>query len=663
MNFNLLNFFQKRLPLLSPTEKIAIEAGDTWWEGELFSGNPDWDQLYQFSRPSLSSEEKEFITHKVLPLCKNINDWEIFQSKKIPQKIWTYFKKEKFFGLVIPKRYGGLGFSAYAHSTIVSILGSRSLSVAIGMMVPNSLGPAELLLHYGTEEQKDKYLSSLASGKDIPCFALTSTDAGSDASHMTDKGIICYEEYQGKKTLGIKLNFEKRYITLAPIATILGLAFKLYDPDNLIGQKDYVGISLCLISLPDSKITIKKHDPLNLAFPNGSLHGQDVFVPIDNLIGGLKSAGHGWKMLMECLSIGRSISLPALSTAISQYCFRVAGAYAAIREQFKHPIGHFEGIEQKLAYIGGLNYIIESARTFTTIPIDNNLRPAIASAITKYHLTEFARNIISHAMDIQGGRAIQMGPCNLLAILHIASPIAITVEGANILTRNLMIFGQGIMRAHPFLKKEMEAISNNNQKAFKILFFQHIKYSIKNFFRLFYTSKLNRMSAALAFCTDISLLILGGNLKRKENLSARLGDVLSYLYLASSVIKYHVDHGKPQDEEIYVNWCMNYLLYQMQLSLNDFCHNFPNKYIGKILNFLIFPLGKNYQLPSDELNHQIAKTLLSPSKLRDKLSSSCYSNKDKDDIIGRLENALELKFQNSDDYIIAQKDVLQVDSF
>jgi len=663
MNFDLLNFFRQRLPVFSHTEKIAIEAGDTWWEGELFSGNPDWDRLYQFSKPSLTSEEKNFITNKVFPLCKIINDWEIFQSKIIPDNIWDYFKKEKFFGLVIPKNYGGLGFSAYAHSTIVSLLASRSLSVAFSIMVPNSLGPAELLLHYGTEEQKDKYLAKLASGKDIPCFALTSTDAGSDASRMTDKGIVCYEEYQEQKTLGIKLNFKKRYITLAPMATLMGLAFKLYDPDHLIGEKDYAGISLCLVSLPHSHIIIKKHDPLNLSFPNGSLHGNDVFIPMDNLIGGIKSAGHGWKMLMECLSIGRSISLPALSTAISQYCFRTVGAYAAMREQFKQPIGYFEGIEHKLAYIGGLNYIIESARTFTTIPIDQNFRPAIASAIVKYHLTEFSRMIINHAMDIQGGRGIQMGPRNLLAILHIASPIPITVEGANILTRNLIIFGQGVIRAHPFLKKEMEAISHNDTQAFKSLFFKHIKYSIKNLFRLFYSSKLNRMSAALAFYTDISLLILGGDLKRKENLSARLGDVLSYLYLASGVMKYHSDHGKPEVENIYVSWCLDYLLYQMQLSLSEFCHNFPNKFIGKCLNFLIFPLGRNYKLPPDQLNHQIAKTLLAPSQLRDKLSDCCYYNKDKEDIIGRLENALELKANNSDDYIHAQKDVLQVDEF
>lgn len=659
----LLNFFRSRLPLLSPTEKIAIEAGDTWWEGELFSGKPDWECLHQFSKPSLSSEEKAFIENKVFSLCKSINDWEIFQSKKIPDNIWTYLKKEKFFGLVIPKTYGGLGFSAYAHSTIVSLLASRSLSVAVSMMVPNSLGPAELLLHYGTEEQKNKYLSKLANGEDIPCFALTSTDAGSDASRMTDKGIVCYEEYQGQKTLGVKLNFEKRYITLAPIATFLGLAFKLYDPDYLIGKKEYVGISLCLVSLPHSNIIIKKHDPLGLAFPNGSLHGQNVFIPIDNIIGGIKAAGHGWKMLMECLSIGRSISLPALSAAVSQYCFRTTGAYAAIREQFKQPIGYFEGVASKLAYIGGLNYIIESARTFTTIAIDNKLRPAIASAIVKYHLTEFGRMIVSHAMDIQGGRAIQMGPRNLLAILHIANPISITVEGANILTRNLMIFGQGIIRAHPFLKKEMEAISNKDTQAFKIVFFKHIKYTIKNLFRLFYSSKLNRMSAALAVCTDISLLMLGGDLKRKENLSARLGDVLSYLYLASSVIKYHADHGKPEDENIYIAWCLDYLLYQMQLSLSEFCYNFPNRIIGKILNFLIFPLGGNYKLPSDKLNHAIAKTLLSPSALRDKLSNSCYSNKDKDDITGRLENALELKTKNSDDYVAAQKDALEVDVF
>lgn len=662
MNFNLLSFFRQRLPLLSPTEKIAIEAGDAWWESELFSGNPDWGRLYQYPKPCLSSEEKEFIENKVFPLCKTINDWEIFQSKNIPDKIWSYFKKEKFFGLVIPKVYGGLGFSAYAHSTIVSLLASRSLSIAFSMMVPNSLGPAELLLHYGTEEQKNKYLSRLASGEDIPCFALTSSDAGSDASRMTDKGIVCYEEYQGQKTLGIKLTFEKRYITLAPIATLLGLAFKLYDPDHLMGEKDYVGISLCLVSLPNKDISIQKHNPLSLSFPNGSLHGQGVFVPIDNIIGGIKSAGHGWRMLMECLSIGRSISLPALSTAMSQYCFRTTGAYAAIREQFKQPIGYFEGVEHKLAYIGGLNYIIEAARTLTTIAIDINLRPTIVSAIVKYHLTEFSRMIINHAMDIQGGRAIQMGPRNLLAILYIASPIPITVEGANILTRNLIIFGQGVIRAHPFLKKEMEAISNNNAQDFKMLFFKHIKYSIKNFFRLFYQSRLNRMSAALAICTDISLLVLGGDLKRKENLSARLGDVLSYLYLASSVMKYHADYGKPENENIYISWCLDYLLNQIQLSFSEFCQNFPNRIIGKILNFIIFPLGKNYKLPSDKLNHEIAKTLLMPSQLRDKLSSSCYSNNDKEDIVGRLENALALKTKNSDDYSVAQKDVLQVDS-
>jgi len=654
---SLIQFFEKKIPSLSQTEQIALEAGDVWWEGDIFSGAPNWETLSKWPTPKLSAEEADFLANQVNTLCEMADDWAIYKTGELPEKIWQYLKSEKFFGLIIPKKYGGREFSAYAHSMIVSRVASRSLSVAISMMVPNSLGPAELLLHYGTEAQKDLYLPLLAKGEKVPCFALTGVDVGSDASRMTDVGIVMEGEFEGKKTLGISLTFDKRYITLSPLSSLLGLAFKLKDPQKLLGGQENLGITLALIPLPYAGIqNDKKHYPLGMSFPNGVVRGKNVFIPIDWIIGGVKMAGHGWQMLMECLSIGRSISLPALSAGTAQMCLRTTGAYAFIREQFRMPIGQFEGVEQKLAQIGGFTYLIEAARRFVTIAVDDHKKPSIASAITKYHVTEMGRIVINAAMDIHGGRGVQMGPRNYLALPYIGVPVSITVEGANILTRNLIIFGQGAMRCHPYLRKEMQALLDKDHALFKKLLISHIGFGLKNLGRLFFTSRFDRMSAALAFCTDISLLILGGELKRRENVSARLGDVLSYIYLYSCVKKYHQDFNHPENEQVFVQWSEAHLLYQSQIAFTEFCDNFPNKIVGKLLKWLIFPFGKRYAPPSDALNHEIAKILLSPSPLRDKISHCAYP-------VASLEKAFEMKIQKSAGYEAAVQEAIKVDEF
>ncbi len=662
---------QKRMPPISHTEREAIEAGDVWWEKDLFCGRPDWKKLLKIPQPKLTPEEQNFLDQQVETLCGMLNDWEIVNNEKdMPLGVWNYLKQEKFFGMIIPKEYGGRAFSAFAHSTIVMKIASRSLSAAVNTMVPNSLGPAELLLHYGTKEQKDHYLPRLARGEDIPCFALTAPEAGSDAGAITDSGVICYGSHEGNEVLGIRLNWNKRYITLAPVATVLGLAFRLYDPDHLLGKETELGITLCLVPTAYSGVEIgHRHLPLHMAFMNGPTRGHDVFVPLDAIIGGVAMIGQGWRMLMECLSMGRGISLPALSTACGKLSYRSAGAYARLRKQFNTSIANFEGVEEALGNIAGMTYMLEANRIMTTGAIDLKLKPAIATAIAKYNMTEMARSVISHAMDVQAGHGIQVGPRNLLAHPYIAIPICITVEGANILTRNLIIFGQGAIRCHPYILSEIELLTEKEspQRTDKLdkLLMSHIGYAISNFARSLclglmggkfifspvrgpaspYYRQLTRMSAALALLADLSMLILGGNLKRKERTSARLGDILSQLYLASGVLKYFNDQGQPASDVDYVKWCAEKCLFDIQHAIDELLNNFPNRILGKILRGVIFPYGTAYRKPRDTLYHKIVSSMLAPSDFRDRLTQHFYVSKLPDDPACRMEAALAMSVQ------------------
>lgn len=657
----LMRFLKKRIPTISRTEHEALEAGDVWWEKDLFCGRPEWQRFLNHSFSQLSDEETHFLKTQTETLCGMLNDWEILhKNQDLPKSVWDYLKKERFLGMIIPKEYGGRGFSAAAHSMVVVKVATRSVSVAVNMMVPNSLGPAELLLHYGTAEQKEYYLPRLARGDEIPCFALTSPEAGSDAGSITDSGIICKGQWDGKERLGIRLSWDKRYITLAPIATVLGLAFRLYDPQHLLGEEENRGITVCLIPTSHPGVEIgHRHLPLHLAFMNGPTRGHDVFIPLEWILGGVSMAGHGWKMLMECLSTGRAISLPALSTAAAKSIYRETGAYARLRKQFGTAIANFEGVEAALAEIAGLTYLIESCRWLTVSAVDHGIRPSTASAIAKYHMTEMSRKIVMHAMDIHGGHGIQMGPHNRLAQAHLASPISITVEGANILTRNLIIFGQGAIRCHPYLLREMEAITKNHTAEFDTLLLSHTGYILSNFIRTFfygltggkwilapvrgktacYYRQLTRMSMTLAVLSDIFVMVFGGNLKRKEAISARLGDILSGLYLASSVLKYASHHTNSPTDLHYVKWCVTTCLYHIQLACDELFHNFPSRWVGKIVRWFIFPWGRAYSKPQDDLSHQIVKSMLIPSDFRDRLTSGVYVSDDEKDPIRKIEIA------------------------
>lgn len=659
--------FKKVLPPMNQTEREALEAGDVWWDGELFKGNPDWKQMLAFKKPELTREEQDFVDNQVETVCSMASDWEInYVDKDLPPAVWDYLKKEGFWGLIIPKQYGGKGFSAFAHSTIVSKLSTRSSVLGVTTMVPNSLGPAELLLHYGTEEQKNYYLPRLAKGEEIPCFALTGPKAGSDAGAIPDNGIVCKGTYQGKEVVGISVSWDKRYITLAPVATVLGLAFKMYDPDHLLGDLEDIGITVALIPTHHKGVEIgDRHIPMGQAFMNGPTRGKDVFIPLDWIVGGPTYAGKGWRMLVECLSAGRGISLPSSATATGKLAYRLTGAYSVIREQFKTEIGKFEGVEEALARIAGTTYQLEAARMMTAGAVDEGVKPSVVTAIAKYHMTEMARNILTDAMDIHGGRGVIMGERNYLSNGYMSMPISITVEGANILTRNLMIFGQGAVRCHPFVFREMQAANNPNQeqgvKDFDSLFFRHIGYGLSNFIRSFslgltggkivkkpvsdetgqYYQQLTRMSSALALVADVAMAVLGGELKRKERLSARLGDVLSYLYLSSTVLKYYQDCGRQAEDLPYVEWTIRHNLNQIQIAFDDFFDNFQPSALSRLLRFVIFPYGRSYKPVTDKLDHQVVKPMFSHNALRDRLTSQIFIGHEKDPA-GRIEHAFEL---------------------
>lgn len=656
-------FLKKTLPSISRTEAIVLEAGDLWWEKDLFRGKPDWHALHKISLSALNLDEQAFIDNQVENLCAMLEDYKILTKyHDLPAAVWSVLKQNKFFGMVIPKKYGGLGFSALAHSSVILKIATRSVSTAVTVLVPNSLGPAELLLHYGTDEQKNYYLPRLVVGQEIPCFALTSLKAGSDATAITDNGVVSKGEHEGKEILGIRLNFDKRYITLAPIATVIGVAFKLFDPDHLIDANPDKGISLALVPSTLAGIEIgKRHSPMGLAFLNGPIRGKEVFIPLSFIIGGEKMLGQGWRMLMECLSIGRGISLPAVSAAQAQLAYRMTGAYSVLREQFNQPLLRFEGVEAALARIAGLNYLMEATRRFTVTAVDASLKPALASSIAKYHMTEFARVIVNDAMDIHGGRGIQLGPRNYLAQGYIAIPISITVEGANILTRNLILFGQGAIRCHPFLMDEVKAIQKNDIKRLDKLLVKHFFYGFKNLLKTFsfafgiglffvkspynehryYYCQLSRMSAALALVSDFTLLTLGGTIKRRERLSARLGDVLSYLYLASSVLRYCQDYPSSQEDTYYAQWVLKYCLYHIQFAFEKFFINFPRHFLGRVLRAIVFPLGRSYQLPSDKQDAKLVDSMTQFSAFRDRMTQACYLGKEKEDTTGRMEAAFK----------------------
>ncbi|MDF1759103.1 MAG: acyl-CoA dehydrogenase [Coxiellaceae bacterium] len=661
-----LFWFRKQQPPLTSAERIALEAGGVWWEKAFFDGDPDWSELDKMPEATLTPEEQAFIDNQVETLCSMLDDWKmVHDDQDMPKATWDYIKKEKFLGLVIDKEYKGLGFSAVAHSAIVSKIASRSVSAAVSIMVPNSLGPAEFLSHYGTKEQKDYYLPRLAEGKEIPCFGLTAPNAGSDATNLSDTGVVCKGEYEGVEVTGIRLNFNKRYITLAPITTLLGLAFQLYDPDHLLGDKDFIGITLALIPSKHPGVeTGPRHAPLNLAFMNGPLRGKDVFIPLDFIIGGKDNVGRGWQMMMECLAVGRGISLPSLATGAAKFSARMTGAYAKVREQFKRPIGDFEGVQLALSRIGGLAYLCEATRLMSALAVDADTRPSVASAIVKYHLTEIGRKVVDDAMDVHGGRGIQMGPSNYLGYLYTAIPVCITVEGANILTRNLIIFGQGVLRCHPYLEKEIRASEKPDDKAsqeeFDHLLCSHVGLVLKEVVRSVaygvtggrfiavsghastkkYYRQLTRMSNAFALLTEASLAVLGNKLKFKEALSARLGDILSHLFMASAVLKYFKDNGSKQEELVFVDWSIQYCLYQMQQAFNEIIDNFPNRWVARVIKVMVFPWGRAYKYPGDKPSFEIAKILQTNSPLRDYVTRGIFVGGE-DDPTGSVEAAFQ----------------------
>lgn len=657
----------KVMPTVSATEQAALDSGTVGWEGELFAGMPDWSQLLSYPKPKLSKAEQEFIEGPVNTLCSMIDEWDITHNQlKIPDALWAYIKSEGFLGLIIPKKYGGKGFSAYAHAVILSKLSSCSPSVASTVSVPNSLGPAELLLEYGTQAQRDHYLPNLAKGADIPCFALTGPDVGSDASSMPDNGVLCERLIDGAKVIGINLNFNKRYITLGPVATVIGLAFRLFDPDRIMGDKVDLGITVALIPATTPGVVHgRRHFPLNAVFPNGPVQGKDVFVPLDAIIGGFQMAGKGWNMLVERLAVGRAISLPSISLGGSIQAVAVSGAYARVREQFGLPIGKFGGVEERLSRMLGLCYLMTATRNFTVAAIDAGEAPAVPSAISKFHVTELGRVVINDAMDVHGGKGICLGPKNYLGRGYQQSPIGITVEGANILTRSMIIFGQGAIRCHPYILKEINATANTDKRAglddFSAAVFAHIGYLISNFVRSFwfgltngllstapessvrrYYQRLNRITAAFAFISDACMLYLGGVMKRKEKLSGRLGDVLSMCYMASAVLKQFHEHKEPEDEKPLVEWACQYLLHQAEQQLHGLVHNFPSFIIRGLLKIVIFPIGRWNRVPNDRLGSKLGKIMLTPSKLRSRLIDGAYLPEDGKHIPGMLETALKL---------------------
>ncbi len=661
--------YRKVLPTMSATERDALEAGTVWWDGDLFRGKPDWKKLHAYPTPKLTAAEQSFMDNEVEEACRLVDDWKVtHELYDLPQEAWRYIKDKGFLGMIIPKKYGGLEFSAYAHSQIVTKLSTRSSALSVSVMVPNSLGPAELLLHYGTEEQKSHYLPRLAKGIEVPAFALTSPWAGSDAASIPDSGVVCKGMWQGKEVLGMRVSWDKRYITLAPVCTVFGLAFHLYDPDGLLGGEKHIGITCALVPYDHPGVdTGRRHFPLNAMFMNGPTRGKDVFMPLDFIIGGPKMAGKGWRMLMECLAAGRSISLPSSNTGMAQMTARAVGGYARVRSQFKMAVGRFEGVEEALTRIGAYTYMMDATRTMTAGAVDLGEKPSVVSAIAKYHVTERARQVVNDGMDIVGGKGICLGPSNFIGRAYQQIPVGITVEGANILTRSLIIFGQGALRCHPFLLAEMQAAQNPDVRQglvdFDKALFGHIGFTIKNGFRALwlgitgshfaavnvdtapemrrYYQQLTRFSAAFAFMADISLLVLGGSVKRREKLSARLGDILAQMYLISCTLKRYETDGRNAADAPLANWAIWDAMYKTQEAFEGVIANFPVRFIAAFLHRSIFPWGHPYVVPSDRVGHQVAKLLITPSATRDRLTAECFLPQTENEPVGAIELALK----------------------
>jgi acyl-CoA dehydrogenase len=661
----LLARFREVLPRLSPTEQQALEAGTVGWDAELFSGRPNWSHLLATPPTRLTLGEETFLDGPVETLCGLIDDWRVtHQDHDLSAEAWDFIKAQGFLGLIVPSTYGGLGFSNAAHSAVVMKLATRSVTAAVTVMVPNSLGPAKLLLHYGTGDQKDLYLPRLARGEEIPCFALTGPHAGSDAGATPDTGVICHGTWRGETVLGLKLDWDKRYITLAPVATLIGLAFRCLDPDGLLGGAEDLGITVVLVPRETPGVEIgERHIPLDIPFMNGPIRGHDVFLPLSQVIGDREGIGQGWRMLVESLAEGRGISLPALATGAAKVASRFTGAYAAVRRQFNQPIGRFEGVEEALARIAGLTYRMDSARLLTLAFLDQGERPAVVSAIVKYHLTEGYRRVINDAMDIQGGSGICLGPSNLLGRAYQAIPVAITVEGANILTRSLIIFGQGAIRCHPWVLREMEAAHHPDPVValdqFERTILGHGRYLLGNLARSLvlgltrgrlartpasrarrYYQTLAWMSAVLALTADVAMMTLGGSLKRRERISARLGDVLSELYLASAVLKRYRDDSEPQADYPLVRWALQEGLYRMQEALRALYRNLPSRPLAWLLRLTTFPTGYPFSEPTDHAAHAAAALLLAPSETREPLTQGVYIDPVEDSRTHQLERAL-----------------------
>ena len=665
-----LDIFRKILPEMSPTERDAIEAGTVWWDAQLFSGRPHWDTLLGYGPATLSAEEQAFLDVECEQLCDLANDWETSMVwQDLSPQTWQYIKERGFLGMIIPKQYGGKQFSAYAHSQVIMKLSTRCSAAAVSVMVPNSLGPAELLMHYGTEEQKNHYLPRLARGDDIPCFALTSPYAGSDAAAIPDVGIVCKGTFEGRETLGFRVTWDKRYITLGPIATVLGLAFRALDPDHLLGSEEEPGITCALSPTDHPGVNIgRRHWPLNAVFQNGPNSGKDVFIPLDWVIGGRAQVGNGWRMLMECLAAGRAISLPSSNVGMAKIAVRGTGAYAAIRRQFRTPVGKFEGVQEALGRMGGNLYVMDAARRLSAHAVDLGEKPSVISAIAKYHITERARMVINDGMDVAAGKGICMGPSNFLARAYQQVPIAITVEGANILTRCLIIFGQGAIRCHPYVLKEMEATRETDRskalRDFDAAFFGHVSFTLSNVVRSFvygvtggafitkprtayapllsYYRAATRISTAFALLADVSMFVLGGDLKRRERISGRLGDVLSQLYLISATLKRFEDEGRQEEDLPLVRWGVEDSLYKAQHALDGVLANYPNRLAAGIVRVLAFPFGLPHREPSDRLGTEIAELMQTPGAARNRLVSDSYVPHPDVDALGYGELVFEL---------------------
>ncbi|WP_231867683.1 acyl-CoA dehydrogenase [Snodgrassella sp. CFCC 13594] len=650
---------------MSDTEQAAINAGTVWWDGELFSGKPNFSKLLNYPDPTLNETEQAFIDGPVEELCAMLDDWDITHNRKdLPPEAWQFIKDHGFLGMIIKKQYGGLDFSNYAHAKVVMKIGTRCGSAAVTVMVPNSLGPGELLQHYGTEAQKDYYLPRLAKGIDIPCFALTSPHAGSDAGGIPDFGVVCKGDFTDpitgeahKDILGIRLSWEKRWITLAPIATVLGLAFKMYDPDGLLGDTKDIGITCALVPTNVAGVEIgRRHYPSGSVFMNGPTWGKDVFIPLDYIIGGVAYAGKGWQMLIECLSVGRCISLPANSVAAGKVASYTTSLYARIRDQFGLPIGKFEGVDEALARIGAYTYQMEASQDLALTALDLGEKPSVISAILKYHNTERYRKTINDAMDIHGGRTVVWGPRNYLANGYSSIPIAITVEGANILTRSMMIFGQGAIRCHPFVLKEMQAAMSNDGVAFDQAFSAHGHFILTNIFRSFwlgltngafshspksgvsarYYKQMNRVAANFALLADMSMFSLGGSLKFKEKLSARLGDVLSQLFICSAVVKRFEKEGATKADEPLMQYAAQQALFDAQTAMDGVLKNLPARPLAWLLRILILPTGLRIAPPSDKVGTKVAKAMMQGDETLSRLAANMYIPQDENEPIGVL---------------------------